>query len=266
MILALLLVAATATQPLDMALVPEGDFWMGRYRMWLIDEIGWHARDRLDDRPMHHVTLDAFYIDAFEVTNEAYARFVADTGHRKPFHWAKSDVPGNAPRLPVYNVSWDDAAAYCGWAGKRLPTEAEWEKAARGGTDNRDHPWGDDLEPVDESAPPAEQDEEPKTLTMAHYGYPEGPVAVGQFPPNDLGLYDVIGNVWEWVADGYELHYYSVSPRENPVGPEGAPYKVFRGGSWGDRDDRLLSVFYRNFTNPATRTNTIGFRCARDAP
>ena len=101
---------------------------------------------------------------------------------------------------------------------------------------------------------------------MAHHSYPEGPIDVASFPANGYGLHDVIGNVWEWVADGYDLYYYSVSPRANPSGPVDVPYKVYRGGSWGERDERLLSVFYRNFTDPTTRTATIGFRCVRPAP
>jgi len=261
----LLLLALEASAPAGMALIPAGDFWMGRNHLWLIEEIGWQALDRMDDRPLHLVYLDAFYIDHREVSNAQYAEFVEAADHRPPYHWAKGDVPREAPGLPVYNVSWDDANAYCTWASKRLPSEAEWEKAARGGIEGAAHPWGDDLEPSDEAEVEveAESDEEPPKL--AHYGYPEGPTETGRFAPNGYGLHDVIGNVWEWVADGYELHYYSVSPRDNPGGPAGAPYRVYRGGSWSDYDDRLLSVFYRNFTDPATRASTIGFRCASTA-
>lgn len=259
----LALVVSLASVPEDMAVVPAGDFWMGRYRMWLLDEIGWQTEIRMDDRPMHLVHVDAFAIDRTEVTNRDYGRFVEATGHRIPFHWRKGDPPREEPRLPVYNVSWDDARAYCAWAGRRLPTEAEWEKAARGGLEKKAFPWGDVFEPVAEGPPVSEGEEQAsETTPMAHYGYPEGPTEVASFPANGYGLFDTVGNVWEWVADGYELHYYSVSPRRNPKGPEDAPYRVIRGGSWADRDDRLLSVFYRNFSEPATRTSTIGFRCA----
>ena len=161
---------AGAKPPPDMALVPAGDFWMGRYRLWLIDEIGWMTRDRLDDRPLHLVYLDAFYIDRYEVTNGAYALFVSETGHRIPFHWKKGNLPADKPYLPVYNVSWHDAAAYCTWAGKRLPTEAEWEKAARGGLEKKAFAWGDDFVPGSDEA---EEGKEPEK--MAHYGFPEGP-------------------------------------------------------------------------------------------
>lgn len=253
----------------EMSVVPAGEFWMGRYRLWLIDEIGWQTEIRMDDRPMHLVELDAFAIDRTEVTNAEYARFVEATGHRPPFHWRKGDPPHDQPRLPVYNVSWEDARAYCAWAGKRLPTEAEWEKAARGGLEKKAFPWGDVFEPpaaeTKETELPSEgeSEEEAEVQKMAHYGYPEGPTEVARFPPNGYGLYDMVGNVWEWVEDGYELHYYSVSPHKSPEGPEKAPYRVLRGGSWADEDDRLLSVFYRNFSEPGTRVNTIGFRCAR---
>jgi sulfatase modifying factor 1 len=165
--------------------------------------------------------------------------------------WRKGDPPHDAPRLPVYNVSWEDARAHGAWVGKRLPTEAEWDKAARGGLEKKAFPWGDVFEPpseeAKETAPASEGDgdDEAEVQRVAHFGYPEGPT------------------VWEWVEDGYELHDYSVSPRKNPKGPDEAPYRVIGGGSWADRDDRLLSVSYRNFNEPDTRVNTIGFRCAR---
>jgi len=262
-LLSLVLAAATAllpSPPSDMVSIPAGDFWMGRYHMWLIDEIGWQTRDRMDDRPMHLVYLDTFLIDRYEVTNGDYARFVEETRHRVPFHWRKGNVPEEKPRMPAYNVSWDDAAAYCAWARKRLPTEAEWEKAARGGYEKLSHPSSNGLD----EEPAEDADEGAKSIRLAHYGHPKGPIDVSYYPPNGYGAYDMIGNVWEWVADGYELYYYSVSPRENPRGPIDAPYKIYRGGSWGDVDERLLSVFYRNFTDRATRTSTIGFRCASD--
>ena len=129
------------------ALVPAGDFWMGRHRLWFIDEIGWQAEVRMDDRPEHLVYLETFAIDRHEVTNEAYRRFVEETGHRAPFHWRRGQPERARPRLPVYDVSWEDARAYCEWAGKRLPTEAEWEKAARGGLEEAAYPWGDRFEP-----------------------------------------------------------------------------------------------------------------------
>ena len=127
-----------------MVRIPEGEFWMGRTRLWLMDEIGWQVRDRSDDRPVHRVTLPAFFIDTHEVTNAEYAAFVAAKGAEPPWHWGGRVPPAGKERLPVYNVSWYDAAKYCAAQGKRLPTEAEWEKAARGGTDDLDYSWGND--------------------------------------------------------------------------------------------------------------------------
>src|SRR5579862_7316656 len=127
----------------DMALIPQGPFWMGRVHFFLVDAIGWFERDRQDDFPAHRVTLNAFSIDKTEVTNEAFAKFVEAKGGAKPWHWPKGKIPEGEEKLPVYNVDWYQAEAYCGWLGKRLPTEAEWEKAARGGLDRKKYVWGD---------------------------------------------------------------------------------------------------------------------------
>ncbi len=242
-----------------MVRVPEGPFWMGRVHRWLIDEIGWITRDRMDDFPAHLVKLDEYYIDTHEVTNADYARFAEATDHRRPYYWPDGQPPEGKEQFPVYNVSWDDALAHCEWEGKRLPTEAEWEKAARGGRDRMLFPWGDFLQPRSEGGGRG-QAPSPK---KARFGFPNGPVDVGSFPPNDLGVHDAVGNVWEWVADRYETYYYSVSPEENPAGPEAGPHRILRGGSWADRDARLLMVNYRNYAAPETLSPTYGFRCAR---
>ncbi|MGE0812442.1 MAG: formylglycine-generating enzyme family protein [Vicinamibacterales bacterium] len=241
--------------------VPAGEFWMGRTRLWMMDEIGWQVRERFDDRPVHRVRLDAFAIDAYEVTNGDYAAFVAapGTGARAPFHWGGATPPPAKVRLPVYNVTWFDADAYCRWAGGRLPTEAEWERAARGGVEDVDYPWGNDYLDA-----PAAQGQ--PAVRHARSGASTGPVAVGSFAANALGLYDVSGNVWEWTADWYDLHYYSESPVDTPTGPATGRYKVIRGGSWADGETRLGTVYYRNFTAPDTAQPTIGFRCAAPAP
>lgn len=245
-----------------MVLIPAGEFWMGRTQLWLVDELGWNERDRLDDRPVHLVDLDAFYFDRYETGNEDYQRFVEATGHRKPFHWAGGKIPAGKERHPVYNISWDDADAYCKWAGKRLPTEAEWERAARGDLDRKLYPWGDQLTvPARESAPSGAAS--PQNVKAAHTGFPKGPVAVGAYPPNNFGLYDMTGNVWEWVNDRYGRDYYSVSPDRNPPGSANGVYRVFRGGGWSDSDERNLMVHYRNYTDASTRSPTIGVRCAK---
>jgi formylglycine-generating enzyme required for sulfatase activity len=245
--------------------VPAGEFWMGRPRLYLMDEIGWQLRERADDRPVHRVELPAFAIGAHEVTNADYAAFAAGAGSgvTPPFHWGGSAPPRGKERHPIYNVSWFDAGKYCASVGGRLPTEAEWERAARGGAADLDYPWGNDFFDAEAAPPPGGTPQRPPR--NAHSGSSTGPVAVGSFPPNALGLHDMSGNLWEWTADWYDLHYYSQSTVRNPAGPASGRYKVIRGGSWADSETRLLTVYYRNFTAPDTAQPTIGFRCVRPA-
>jgi formylglycine-generating enzyme required for sulfatase activity len=261
--------AAQSAPPGTMAAVPAGDYWMGRTRLWLIDEINWQIRERMDDRPVHRVSIDGFSIDVREVTNADYAAFVEATGAATPYQWGGSTPPPARLTLPVYNVSWHEATAYCAWLGKRLPTEAEWEKAARGGEADLDFPWGNEYDT--EGAPPPAADagsgEKPAPraprVKHAHSASASGPRPVASYEPNGLGLYDMSGNVWEWVSDWYDLYYYGVSPIENPKGPADGLYKVIRGGSWADTDPRLGAVYFRNFASPDEQSPTIGFRCAR---
>src|SRR5690348_13524366 len=120
--------AHAQTQSADgMVAIPAGEFWMGRTFNWLLDELNMHLRPRLDDQPVHLVSLDSYWIDAYEVTNEKYLRFADETHRKKPFHWIGGKIPAGREKFPVYNVTWDDATAYCKSVGKRLPTEAEWE-------------------------------------------------------------------------------------------------------------------------------------------
>jgi len=266
--------SAPAPQPerADMALVPAGDFWMGRSRLWLIDEINWQIRERMDDRPVHRVRLPAFSIEVHEVTNRDYSAFVDATGRAAPYQWGGPTPPPAKSMLPVYNVSWHEAVAYCAWRGRRLPTEAEWEKAARGGAIDRDYPWGNDYEEeaaIPGAAPPSAGEAtltatpRPSRVKKAHSGSASGPQPVGSFEPNGFGLYDMSGNVWEWVSDWYGLYYYGVSPIENPQGPADGLYKVIRGGSWADTEPRLGAVYFRNFASPDEQSPTIGLRCAQ---
>jgi sulfatase modifying factor 1 len=237
----------------DMVQIPAGEFWMGRTFNWLLDELGMHLRPRLDDQPAHLVYIDSFWMDKYEVTSEKYARFAETTNRRKPFHWISGKIPSGMEKFPVYNVTWDDAFAYCRSVAKRLPTEAEWERAARGGVEKTMYPWGNELEQQDSAA----------SAKRARYAYPDGAVPVGSYPPNGFGLYDMIGNVWEWVNDWYDQYYYSITPDKNPPGPEGGLYRVIRGGGWSDYDERILALYYRNFTNSNLPSNTVGFRCAK---
>ena len=251
--------------PPGMALVPSGEFWMGRVHFFVVDAIGWFERDRQDNTPAHRVHLDAFYIDRTEVTNEDYAKFVAATGRTSPWQWPKGEIPEGDEGIPAYNVSWDDADVYCGSVGKRLPTEAEWEKAARGGLDRNRFPWGDEgmglggYEVNDDSLAA-------KTGRRAHTNYPFGPGPVASYPENDYGLYDMSGNLWEWVDDWYYRNYYSISPLENPPGPEDGTYKIIRGGGWSDSDDRNLMNHFRSYADPEVQSTTVGFRCAQSVP
>jgi formylglycine-generating enzyme required for sulfatase activity len=238
--------SAQAPPPAGMVLIPAGEFWMGRTHTASLEQAIILERDRRDDQPAHKIQVDAFYIDAHEVTNSEYQRYAdATRGAVKPWHWPGGKVAASDERLPVTNVSWTEADSYCRAAGKRLPTEAEWERAARGGLDRKRYPWGDE-----------------GGRGRAHTGSATGPTAVGSFAANAYGLYDVAGNVWEWTNDWYERDYYAVSPAANPRGPAKGQYKVIRGGGW--TDGAQLNSF-RNYADPEARTLIIGFRCAKNA-
>jgi formylglycine-generating enzyme required for sulfatase activity len=229
-----------------MVLIPAGEFLMGS--------------EASGEGPPHRLSLDAFYIDRYEVTNAQYQRFVDAAGHRTPQHevdarydlWAGGTFPPEFKSQPVVNVDWHDAAAYCEWAGKRLPTEAEWEKAARG-TDGRLYPWGNDP-PTPARLNFARRWEGPQTLR------PVGSFESGRSP---YGAYDMAGNVWEWVGDWYGAGYYQAAPARNPRGPGGGSAKVLRGGSWTNLAG-LVRATHRYGADPEMRNSDTGFRCARD--
>ena len=139
----LLFLLALQTPPEGMASIPAGEFWMGRVHYFLIDEVGWLERDRRDDLPAHKVYVNALYMDKYEVTNEEFARFLEATGGPRPWYWPAGKIAKGEERFPIHDVTWFQADAYCKSVGKRLPTEAEWERAARGGLEKKKFSWGD---------------------------------------------------------------------------------------------------------------------------
>ncbi|MBY0508502.1 MAG: formylglycine-generating enzyme family protein [Bryobacteraceae bacterium] len=236
-----------AADPPGMVRIAGGEFQRGRTFAWADYEVAWYPNPVKDDVPVRAVTLDPFWLDATEVTNQRYAVFVKATGHRAPYHWRQAQMPVGKGAYPVHNVSWDDAVAFCAWdGGKRLPTEAEWERAARGPQAGPMYPWGDrEITPKD-----------------AVYNQLDGPQPVCA-KGNIGGLCDLIGNVWEWCADWYGQKYYAESPDRNPPGPAAGSYRVLRGGSWFDVPPLFLTIPYRSWARPGERSPTIGFRCAR---
>ncbi|MCK5185900.1 MAG: SUMF1/EgtB/PvdO family nonheme iron enzyme [Deltaproteobacteria bacterium] len=194
-----------------------------------------------DELPAHEVNIKPFYIDAHEVTNRQFREFLKETGHSKPGFW-HPDL--DRPEDPVVGVSWYDAAAYASWANKRLPTEAEWEYAARGGAFNTKYPWGDEPD-----------------IQYANFNS-FGIAPVKSFKPNGYELYDMIGNVWEWCADWYGRDYYSMSSGKNPKGPVIGTYKVLRGGAWYSSGQQVR-VTNRYYSLPDDRSFHVGFRCVR---
>jgi formylglycine-generating enzyme len=230
----------------DMVLIPTGHFVMG------INDI------KIEQRPSHKVYLDAFYIDRYEVTNAQYYEFleyIKKTGdHSKchkdepinndhtPLNWEKDYY--NHPDYPVVRIDWYDAYAYAAWAGKRLPTEAEWEKAARG-TDERKWPWGNEWDPK-----------------KCNIGDPE-PIGSHEDGKSPYGCYDMAGSVAEWCADWGDMHYYDRSPQKNPKGPSKGDKKIIRGGSRFGNFGILLRCTARKAMSPNLGNMSVGFRCAK---
>ena len=218
-----------------------------------------------NERPEHTVCLKSYYIDQFEVTTQRYAKFMQEAGAGAPPLWDEEAVTAAADR-PVIGISWSDAEAYCKWAGKRLPTEAEWEKAARG-TDGRRYPWGF-MTPYPDLANYNRGDwvSYPVTMAPVIYGAAGLNVRLGfteQGGRSPYGLYNVAGNAAEWVADWYDREYYTKSPKDNPTGPASGEKKIFRGGSWID-PPRNLRVTARFSAEPDFQDRSLGFRCAMD--
>jgi formylglycine-generating enzyme required for sulfatase activity len=223
-----------------MVFVPDGEFLMGSGDS--------DADADSDEQPQHSVYLDAYWIDQTEVTQATYARCVAEGKCTEPMHASAYAQAGYADH-PVIGVTWFQASDYCAWAGRRLPTEAEWEKAARG-TDARLYPWGNT---------------EPSSKVLNFNRQAGDTTAVGVYPAgaSPYGALDMAGNVWEWVADWYEEDYYTRSPSENPLGPPSGNRRALRGGAWGV-EARAVRVTNRFWAFPS-RNDLDGFRCARSS-
>jgi len=255
--LALLAKTQAASEiPIEWVHVPAGEFIMGAADT--------DVQATPDEKPPHKVSLDEFLIGKYEVTNAQYHAFVKAIGHRLPENccdprynlWNGDAMKANVEELPVINVSWDDAVAFCKWSGGRLPTEAEWEKAARG-TDGRLYPWGN----------------EPPSGNRANYSFDpvsmwEGPASIAKKNQYKFGrspylVYEMAGNVWEWVQDWYGADYYKTSPAKNPTGPDQGEARIIRGASWRNTADMLRSS-NRNKHAPTERRVYVGIRCAKD--
>jgi formylglycine-generating enzyme required for sulfatase activity len=236
-------IGSTWVRPADgmvMVYVPKGGFTMGS------------SLGDADEQPVRDVYMDAFWIDQGEVTNAMYTRFAPDAGNKGP------------GKQPVRHVSWDQATAYCAWAGSRLPTEAEWEKAARG-TDERTYPWGNQ-QPAGDLANFADLS---TTLSWADTSVDDGykdVAPVGSYPAgaSPYGALDMAGNVGEWVNDWYDQEYYSMAPLSNPAGPAEGDFRVLRGGSWYTVAAGIRTTD-RGWYIPEGGTDYTGFRCAQSA-
>ncbi len=253
--------------------------------------------------PVRQVVVDAFYMDSSAVRNREFAQFIAATNYvteAERFGWSfvfEGDLPDRGAGLecvpgaewwkrvdgaswrnpegpestlthrkdhPVVHVSWNDAAAYAEWAGKRLPTEAEWEYAARGGLEQKLYPWGDDLTPEGQHLCNIWQGEFPIRNT-ADDGY-ASTAPVDAFPPNGYGLYGMTGNTWEWCADWFDAQFHALATRDNPMGPPTGSARVLKGGSYLCHRSycNRYRVAARSSNTPDSSTTNIGFRCVRD--
>lgn len=240
---------------MPMLFVPAGKFLMG------------NDQGKKDEHPLHNVYLDAYWIDKFPVTNRLYARFLNEVGNQTgsgSYYYAADNANARLVRVagvwrirkdfedhPVTDVSWYGALAYCQWIGGRLPTEAEWEKAARG-TDARTYPWGN---------------QEP-TCEFANFeGCLDGTSVIGSYPDGSsyYGLLDMAGNVWEWINDWYDENYYIEATKLNPRGSEKGTARAIRGGSWAN-SQRYLKCTYRSCSHPEDAGSNLGFRCVVDRP
>lgn len=236
----------------DMILIPAGEFFMGS------------NNGNVDEKPEHPVYLDAFYIDKYEVTNREYAIFLNAVKNDKVTEWINIEDKRcliekvnnlYSPKkvyddYPVIGITWYGADSYAAWAGKRLPTEAEWEKAARG-SDKRIYPWGMIWDPLN--------------CANSFSGGSGKLMAVGSFPmgASPYGVMDMSGNVWEWCSDWYDKNYYTKGSSNNPTGPLEGKYKVMRGGSWFYSSPLMFRCTQRTGKDTKCKLINIGFRCVK---
>ncbi len=250
----------------DMVLIPAGEFEMGNNDT---DEFGPHGPQE-NESPVHTVYVDAFYIDKYEVTNADFKKFLdanpkfhknpiaprVNSKNSSPFEWIGNNYPEGQGNYPVH-ATWHEAMAYATWAGKRLPTEAEWEKAARGGLKNKIYPTGDSI-----------------NTSMANYEVNHSTFPVGSYAPNGFGLYDMAGNVQEWCLDEYQSDFYKNSPDKNPIAGTDSitdlmtnyrvvkSPRILRGGGWVF-GPAYVTVSRRYSQPPEEKSRTIGFRCVK---
>jgi len=224
----------------EMVRIPAGEFLMGKNTLMDVDY-----------KPAHKVKVEAFLMDKHEVTNLQYLAFCRMTGHELPEFWNTEIFRSGDKFLnyPVVGISWNDAVQYAAWAGKRLPTEAEWEYAARGGLVENDYPNGNYWTKIK----PIQNGESWNNLIEP----------VKSHEPNGYGLYDMGGNVWEWVVDFYSKNYYSESGTHNPKGPKRGSHRVIRGGSWHS-GAMCKKVYYRKALPASWCDFAVGFRCVQD--
>ena len=225
--------------PSEMVLIPGGEFIMGK-----------NSNYYADFSPVHKVVLDSFLMDKHEVTNLEYKKFCDATGYKLPEFWDMDifKCGDKYPDYPVIGINWYDAQKYAAWAGKRLPTEAEWEYAARGGLVDKNYPTGDTLGRI--------EDKTPSKVWVNRI------VPAALYSPNAFGLYDMDGNVWEWISDRYDEQYYSISPQKNPTGPDKGTNRLIRGGSWHS-GGMCKRVYFRKGLPSNWVDFAVGFRCAK---